>query len=157
MDESTVPGYRPGKAAVGPRPDPTAPIVDPTVVGPAWTDQPRAPLGYQARRLKKGGEWSAAGGLFAFVCWGTWAISERGGSLVGPVVALVLVLAVAVGLFFLCRLLGRVIVERSLGRIRRSAWPSHLVTGVFLGAAGVQYLRQTEWIVDGLTWLRGLG
>lgn len=157
MDEPTMPGYRPGKAPVGPRPEGTAPIVDPTVVGPAWTDQPRASLRYQARQLKKGGEWSAAGALFAFVCWGTWAIAERGGSLLTPVVALVLVMLVAAGVFLLCRLLGRVVVERWLGRIRRSAWPSHLVTGVFLGAAGVQYLRQTGWIVDGLTWLRGLG
>lgn len=157
MDEPTVPGYRPGKAAVGRRPEPTAPIVDPTVVGPPWTDQPRAPLRYQVRQLKRGGEWSAAGGLFAFVCWGIWAISERGGSLVTPVVALVLVMLVAVGVFFLCRLLGRVVVERMLGRIRRSAWLSHLATGLFLGAAGVQYLRQTEWVVEGITWLRGLG
>jgi hypothetical protein len=157
----TVPGFRPGKASVGQsggqEPEQPAVMVDPTAVAAPWSEPPRPPLRYQARQLRKGGEWSAVGGLFAFVCWGIWAIAERGGSLAGPVLALVLVTLVAVGVFFLFRLLGRVVLERTFGRVRRSAWPSHLVTGVFLAAAGVQYLRQVGWIVDAWTWLRGLG
>lgn len=107
------------------------------------------------RQLKRGGEWSALGALFAFVCWGLWAISERGPNLAGPAITFVLVLVVAVGVFALCRLLGRVVLERSLGRSRRSAWPSHLATGLFLAAAGVEYLRRTGWVVDGLSRLTG--
>jgi hypothetical protein len=162
-EEPTVPGFRPGKASVGQgrsagrEPEQPTVTVDPTVVGPSWSEQPRPPLRYQARQLRRGGEWSAVGGLFAFVCWGIWALSERGGSLAGPVLALVLVALVAVGVFFLFRLLGKVVLERSLGRVRRSAWPSHMVTGIFLAAAGVQYLRQVEWLVDAMSWLRDLG
>jgi Kef-type K+ transport system membrane component KefB len=111
---------------------------------------------YRVRRLTRGGEWSTLGVLFVGVCWGTWAISERGGNLIVPAVTLVLVLLVAAGLFALSRLLGRVILERSMGRVRRTAWPSHLLSAVFLAVAGVQYLRQTQWIVDGITWLRGV-
>jgi hypothetical protein len=154
------PAYRPGVAQVGasrrPGPATETPATETTIVGrPAAA--PRPPVRSQARQLRRGGEWSALGALFAFVCWGTWAISARGGSLAGPVLMLLLVLVVAVGLFGLCRLLGRVVLERSMGRVRRSAWPSHLVTGLFLAAAGVQYLRQVEWIVDGISWLRGMG
>jgi len=107
------------------------------------------------RQLKRGGEWTGVGALFAFVSWGIWALSQRS-SLVGPIVAFVLVLIVAVGVFALSRLLGKLILERWLGRIRRSAWAAHLVTGAFLAAAGVQYLRQVEWISSGLSWLRNL-
>jgi len=48
------------------------------------------------------------------------------------------------------------LLERWLGRARRSAWPSHLITGAFLAAVGVEYLRRTTWIVDTVVWLRGL-
>ncbi|HEY3010978.1 MAG TPA: hypothetical protein VGJ63_23385 [Micromonosporaceae bacterium] len=117
---------------------------------------PRPPLRYRLRRLRRGGEWTAIGALVAFVSWGIWAISLRGGSLTIPILAFVLVLLVGGGVFALSRLLGRVVLERSLGRARRSAWPSHLVTGVFLAAAGVAYLGQTDWVIDAWTWLRTL-
>jgi hypothetical protein len=58
--------------------------------------------------------------------------------------------------FTLSRVLGRVVIERGLGRPRRSAWAAHLATGVFLAAAGVAYLGQTEWVVDAWNWVRGL-
>jgi hypothetical protein len=160
------PAFRPGVAPVGPdRPDPTLPLAGGDGAGTAeWQGgagsrgaPPRAPLRYQARQLRRGWEWSGIGALFSFVSWGVWVISERGSSIVAPAVAFALVLVVAVGVFQLCRLLGRVVIERSLGRPRRSAWLSHLATGMFLAAAGVQYLRQTEWVVNGITWMRGLG
>jgi hypothetical protein len=119
--------------------------------------QPRPPVRYQLRQLKRGGEWTWIGGLFAFISWGIWTVSVRGGDLVVPVLAFVLVLFVASGVFALSRLLGRVVLERGLGRVRRSAWAAHLVTGLFLAAAGVAYLGQTEWIVDAWNWIRGLG
>lgn len=96
------------------------------------------------------------GVLFAFVCWGIWAISARDADLVGPVFAFLLVLIIAAGVFTLSRLLGRVILERSLGRLRRSAWGSHLATAVFLVGAGIAYLGQTAWVVDAWTWVKGL-
>lgn len=149
------PAYRPGVAQVGQRPRPVAPPTE-TIVAAARGPAPRYPLRYQARQLRRGGEWSILGGLFAFVCWGIWAISSRGLSLTVPLFTFVLVLLVAAGVFGLCRLLGRVVLERSMGRTRRGAWVSHAVTGLFLAAAGVAYLRQTGWVVDAFTWLRGL-
>ncbi|MEO3780622.1 hypothetical protein ABGB16_28190 [Micromonospora sp. B11E3] len=121
-----------------------------------WSDapQPRRPLSWHLGQLRVGGEWSAAAGLFAFVCWGIWAISGRG-NLGAPVLTFVLSLLVAVGLFGLSRLLGRVILERQLGRIRRSARGAHLVTAVFLVGLGVAYLRQTEWVMSAWNWVTG--
>lgn len=155
------PAYRPGVAPVGqPQPgrpggppDPTATLTDASGVS---ISVPRRPLRYQVRQLKRGGEWTALGGLFAFVCWGVWAISVRSGSLIGAGLTFVLVILVAAGVFALCRLLGRMVLERSMGRIRRSAWVSHAITGVFLVATGVAYLRQTQWVVDAFSWLQGL-
>jgi hypothetical protein len=126
--------------------------------GHGWESgrQPRPPVRYQLRQLRRGGEWSWIGGLFAFVSWGIWTISVRGGDLVVPVLAFVLVLLVATGVFALSRLLGRVVLERGLGRVRRSAWAAHLATGLFLAGAGVAYLGQTPWIMDAWNWVRGL-
>jgi hypothetical protein len=90
------------------------------------------------------------------VCWGIWAISARGGDLTVPVLAFVLVLLVGAGLFAICRLLGRMVLERGLGRVRRTAWPSHLAVGAYLSAAGLFYLGQTPWVVEAWTWLSAL-
>jgi hypothetical protein len=117
-------------------------------------DQPRPPMRYRLQQLRRGGEWTWLGGLFAFICWGIWTVSVRDGDLVVPLLAFVLVLAVALGVFSLARLLGRVVIERGLGRPRRSARAAHLVTGLFLAAAGVAYLGQTEWVVDAWNWVR---
>jgi hypothetical protein len=80
----------------------------------------------------------------------------RGDDFVVPALAFVLVLLVAVGVFTLSRVLGMVILERGMGRVRRSAWGAHLATGLFLAAAGLAYLGQTEWVVNAWNWLRGL-
>ncbi len=157
------PAYRLGVAPVG-VPDPASTLADSTEGAgiPAYgkagipTRAPRTPLRYRMRQLRRGWEWTGIGALFAFVAWGIWAAAQPAGP-IGPAVTFVLVLIVAAGVFLLSRLLGRIVLERWLGRIRRTAWPSHAITGVFLAAAGVQYLRQTQWVIDGLTWLRGLG
>ncbi|WP_229406644.1 hypothetical protein [Micromonospora sp. NBRC 110038] len=115
---------------------------------------PRRPLSWHLNQLRVGGEWSAAGALFAFVCWGIWAISGRG-NLGAPVLTFLLSLLVAAGLFGLSRLLGRVVLERQLGRVRRSARGAHLVTAVFLVGLGVAYLQQTEWVVSAWNWVTG--
>ena len=148
--------YRRGVASVGataPRTEPF-PVVDQVPTGTGWPGEPapRRPLSWHVAQLRKGGEWSAAGALFAFVCWGIWAISG-GGDLAGPFLIFVLSLLVAAGLFALTRLLGRVVLERQLGRVRRSARGAHLVTAIFLTGLGIAYLQQTQWVMDAWNWL----
>jgi len=123
-----------------------------------WPDQhagrPRLPLSHHLAQLRRGGEWSALGALFSFVCWGIWAISSRG-DLTSPMVTFVLTLLVAVGLFTLSRLVGRLVLERQLGRVRRGARAAHVVAGLFLIGVGFAYLRQTEWVVSAWNWITG--
>ncbi|PZG12087.1 hypothetical protein C1I95_26560 [Micromonospora craterilacus] len=148
--------YRRGVASVGSRAPRTEPFPavehEPTGTGWPGGPAPRRPLSWHVAQLKRGGESSAAGALFAFVCWGIWAISG-GGDLAGPFVIFVLSLLVAAGLFALTRLLGRVVLERQLGRVRRTARGAHLVTAVFLTGLGIAYLQQTQWVVDAWNWL----
>jgi hypothetical protein len=147
--------FQRGVAQVGPR----APRGPDTLVesrGGYRMRAPRPPLRYRVRQLRRGGEWTTIGALFAFVGWGIWAISLRGGNMTVPVLSFVLVLLVGAGVFALSRLLGRVLFERTLGRGRRSAWPSHLLTGVYLAAAGVAYLGNTAWAIDAWTWLKAV-
>ncbi|MFG2057162.1 hypothetical protein ACGFI9_24390 [Micromonospora sp. NPDC048930] len=147
--------FQRGVAQVGPGRTPRTeqfPTVDPT--GWAGDSAPRRPMSWHLAQLRRGGEWSAAGGLFAFVCWGIWAISGRG-NLATPLLTFVLSLLTGVGLFALARLLGRVVWERQLGRIRRSARGAHLVTALFLAGVGVAYLQQTEWVVSAWNWVTG--
>lgn len=152
--------FRRGVAPVSaPRPrTESMPVTPHEPAGTGWPvadeEAHRLPPGYHWRQLRKGMHWSVMAGLFAFVCWGIWAIS--GGDLTSPVVTFVLTLCVAVGLFALARLVGRVFWERQLGRIRRTARGAHLVTAVFLVGVGVAYLRQTEWVVDLWNWVAGL-
>jgi hypothetical protein len=155
--------FRQGRAAVGPR---RAAAYPPTVQQPAvapheptgtgWPGDPRDARipGEELRQLRRGFEFSLFGALFAFVCWGLWAISS-GGDLRSPIAIFVLTMMVAVGLFFLARLLGRVVWERQFGRVRRSAKGAHAVVGLFLGAIGVAYLRQIEWVVTAWNWVTG--
>ncbi|MEV6495421.1 DNA-directed RNA polymerase II, partial [Actinoplanes sp. NPDC051633] len=115
----------------------------------------RRSMTWHLRELRKGQEWSNAGVLFVFVCWGIWAISSDGGWTT-PIVVLVCSLAVAAGLFALCRLVGRVVLEKQFGRVRRTAKVSHVVTGVFLLGVGIAFLRQTPWVMDAYGWVRDL-
>jgi len=112
-------------------------------------------MSWHLRQWRKGGELSFAAGMFAFVGWGIWAISGGGDDLLSPALVFVLILAVAAGLFALTRLLGGLALERRLGRTRRSARGSHLVTAVFLVGVGFAYLRQTGWVVDAYQWVVG--
>ncbi|MEH0842758.1 hypothetical protein V6U81_10255 [Micromonospora sp. CPCC 205711] len=150
-------GFRRGVASVG---QPRVPRTEPFPVVDAdertWSEPsaPRRPMSWHLAQLRRGGEWSVAGALFAFVCWGIWAISGRG-DLAAPLLTFVLSLLVAVGLFALSRLLGRVVLERQLGRVRRSARGAHLVTAVFLVGVGIAYLQQTEWVVEAWNFVTG--
>ena len=162
-------GFRRGVAPVGPRKPPPTEMFPaagpehhhaserPRPSGTGWPadDAPRMSMDDQLRQLRRGSGWSLLGGLFAFVCWGVWAISARG-DLTSPVVTFVLSVLVAAGLFALARLLGRVVLERQLGRTRHGARGAHLVTGLFLAGVGVAYLRQTEWVMDVWNWFARL-
>jgi len=149
-----------GRAAVNPRPptrqfaaEPFTAEHEPTGTGWPGAGAPaeRHSLGWHVRQLRRGGEWSFAGLLFAFVCWGIWAISTDG-ELTTPVVVFVVSLLVAAGLFALSRLVGRVVLERQFGRTRRTARGSHIVAGVFLVGVGIAHLRQTEWVMTAVNW-----
>jgi hypothetical protein len=150
-----------GRAQVNPRPAPrTSPFAaEHTQTGTGWPGaeppEARRPIGWHLRELRKGGEWTTAGLLFAFVCWGIWAISTDGG-LTTPVVIFVCSLFVAAGLFALCRLVGRLVLERQFGRVRRTAKGSHVVTAIFLTGVGIAHLRQTGWVMDAYHWVVGL-
>jgi hypothetical protein len=141
-----VPPPRPPRADTGV-------IVDPLNAEPSrpW----HAPTNEDPRTLKLGWEYSGIGAAFAFVCWGIWAAYNRG-NLVGPVIAFLIVLAVAGGVFALSRLVGRLVLVQRMGRVRRTARGAHAAAGVFLALAGLAYLRQTPWVVELLTWFKGL-
>lgn len=161
MPPAPVPqSYQRGIAQVQPRATgPVTPSAPHEPTGTGWPERERdprlAPRGYQRGQWRIGSGWTVFGALFAFVCWGIWAISTRG-DLTTPVLTFVLSLAVAAGLFALSRLVGKVVLERQLGRVRRSARGAHLITGTFLLGVGIAYLRQTEWVMDVFNWVRGL-
>ena len=117
--------------------------------------QPEIPFRSRVRQLRKGGRWSAVGAGILFFCWAIWAISGRDGDTAVAALALLITLAVGGFLFGLCRLLGFVVLERTFSRVRRSAWVSHAVIGVFFTIVGFGYLQRVQWIVDVWNWLNG--
>lgn len=147
--------FRRGRAQVGPAP--ARPQHIPTGTGwPGDTSAiPRPVFSEEIRLFRRGGGLSLLGALFAFVCWGLWAISN-GGNLGAPFALFVLTGLVALGLYALARVVGRVVLEKQLGRVRRSARGAHLVMAVFLAGVGIAYLRQIDWVVDAWTWIAGL-
>ncbi|WP_089249593.1 hypothetical protein [Asanoa hainanensis] len=150
--------FRSGRAQVGPaRPaEPAGPYV-PT--GTGWPGEtgtiPRPVFSEELRLFRRGARLMLTGALFAFVCWGLWAISD-GGNLGTPFALFVLTGLVALGLYALARVVGRVVLEKQLGRVRRSARGAHLVTAVFLAGVGIAYLRQIDWVVSAWSWFAGL-
>ena len=143
-----------GRAPVNPRTERFTAEHEPTGTGWPGARPPAAPRGMSWRwsELRRGGEWTSAAVLFAFVCWGIWAISERG-SLVTPAIVFLVTLAVAAGVFCLARLVGHLVLERQMGRVRRSARGSHLVTALFLTGVGIAHLQQTEWVMTAVDWV----
>jgi hypothetical protein len=127
---------------------------EPTGTGWPGAGLPAAAQGMSWRwsELRRGGEWTTAALLFAFVCWGVWALSE-GGSLGTPFIIFVVSLIVAAGVFCLARVGGYLVLERSLGRTRRTARGSHLVAALFLVGVGIAHLHMTPWVVDAWNWV----
>jgi hypothetical protein len=109
---------------------------------------------YQMQTLKRGGGWTWFGAVIAFLGWSVWAIDNRGYNLFVPLLAFVLVLLVGAGLFVVLRLVGRLVLERWLGRTRRGAVLSHLGTAVYLAAVGIEYLHQTPWVMHAVAWVQ---
>jgi serine/threonine protein kinase len=97
----------------------------------------------RTKLLARGWELSAAGAAFAFVSWGIWAFMDGSPGVVSRFGAFLFVLAIAGGVFALCRLVGLLVLVRWLGRTRRSARLSHLAVGTFLSAAGAHWLTVT--------------
>ncbi|GIE87839.1 DNA-directed RNA polymerase II [Actinoplanes regularis] len=148
-----------GRAQVTPRgqqQDHTA-AHEPTGTGwpGAAAPRPQHSIGWHLRQLRRGGEWSTAAALFAFVCWGIWALSE-GGSLATPVVVFLITLLVGVGVFALARMVGRLVLERYLNRTRHTARGAHMVTGLYLTGVAFTFLRQTGWVMDAFNWVKDL-
>jgi serine/threonine protein kinase len=145
---ASVPPPRP------PRTDTGVLSVDPTHL-PEPPPAPWQQTSEDPRTLKLGWEYSGIGGAFAFVCWGIWAASS-GGDLVSQLIAFLVVLVVAAGVFGLSRLIGRLVLVQRMGRVRHTAKGAHAAAGVFLAIAGIAYLKQTPWVVDVFTWIQGL-
>ncbi|UWZ35757.1 hypothetical protein Drose_32410 [Dactylosporangium roseum] len=152
VNSAGVPQMR-GRAKVitRPAPEPTG-MMD---VDPVEPQRYRPERGERARTLKVGWELTGTGAFIAFICWGLWAL-DSDGSLTGPFFAFLVVLAVAVGVFALTRLLGRLVLEQRLGRVRRTAKGAHAVTGLFLTLAGIAYLREVGWFMSFYGWLKGI-
>jgi hypothetical protein len=131
---------------------------EPTGVGWPGAEVPRSHRGFgetwRLSELRRGGEWTSAAVLFAFVCWGVWALSG-GGKLGTPTIVFMVTLAVAGGVFCLARIVGFMLLERQFGRVRRSARGSHLVTALFLAGVGVADLQQTQWVMTAYHWVVG--
>jgi serine/threonine protein kinase len=134
-----------GRATVIPKPSGGP---DPTSLTTAEPPprRPRTPLNDQIRQLKRGGGWSWFGAIVAFLGWSVWAISNWRHGQLGQFIGFALVLVVAVGLFTLFRLVGRIVLVRWLGRERRTARLSHMGVAAFLVAVGYAYLRLVPWL-----------
>lgn len=149
-------GVAPVKRAA-PRTEPLAAAHEPTGTGWPGAQPPaqRRPVGWHLQQLRRGGEWTSAALLFLFVCWGIWAISSAG-AVATEVLVLAVTLLVALGVFALSRLLGRLVLEKQLGRVRRTARGAHLMVAIFLVGVGLAHLHQVPWVMTAWTWVTGL-
>lgn len=121
---------------------------------PEEPDRPMRPLpGARIDTLRRGMGLSVTGALFSFVCWGIWAIANRNAQFLNNLVMFLLVLAIAVGLFALCRLVGRLVIEGMMHRSRASARLSHLAVGIFLVVTGVSFASRVSWINYAYNWI----
>lgn len=106
--------------------------------------------------LKRGSEISGVGLVFAFVCWGIWSVASGRSGLTDRFLIFVMVVLIGVGIFLLSRLVGGLLWERLLGRVRRNARGAHIVTAGYLVAAGLGFLGQTPWVAHLWSWFRSL-
>jgi hypothetical protein len=144
-----------GRAQVNPHPQTRQFTAEHEPTGTGWPGaQPPEPR-RSLRDLRRGGGSTTAAVVFAIICWGIWAIASQS-HLMTSVIILVSSLVVAGGLFALCRMVGRIVLEKQFHRVRRSARVSHLVATLFLIGVGVAFLRQTGWVMDAYHWVADL-
>ena len=159
-DENTVPRMY-GRAPVpGPAPavrEPTAQM--PHYELPSARSRPPRAVSWQRssrpalRSLADGWGFTATGLVVGFCGWGFWAAAGRG-TISAPYLGLLFMLFVGAGVFALSRLLGYFVVAQMLGRPRLHARWAHLLTGLFLTVAGISYVANTAWLVQGIDWIR---
>lgn len=142
---------------VAPVPQGSTPPGEDTGELPPETATPPRPVArvsrYRWRTLRRGARWTVAGVWFVVICWGLWLVTVRG-DVLERVLALLLVFGIGALVFGVSRLLGRMVLEGTLGRPRRSAWVSHLLTFLLLISGGIAFLQQTWWVVDAWQWFR---
>jgi hypothetical protein len=105
------------------------------------------------RSLADGWGFTAAGLVVAFCGWGFWAAAGRG-TISAPYLGLLFMLVVGLGVFVLSRFLGYVLLEQMMRRPRQHARWAHLLTGLFLTVAGLSYVANTSWLLEGIDWVR---
>jgi serine/threonine protein kinase len=144
-----------GRAQVVNRPPPPDSTAAPVAVAPARV---RVPLSERWRVWKRGRGWTWTAGTFAVLCWIIWAASSRPttGIVVAPSILLSTVV-VAVGLFMVARLVGRLVIEGWMHRRRKTARGAHIAVAIFLYAVGITYLQQTAWVMKVYHFLSGHG
>jgi hypothetical protein len=147
------PPFMTGRARVDPTPQTQPFTAEHEPTGTGWPGAEVPQRRRSLRDLRRGGEWSTAALLFAFVCWGIWAISG-GSDFRSAVVIFALSVVVAGGLFALSRWVGRIVLEKQFHRVRRTARGSHLVAALFLVGVGLAHLQQTGWVMNAFNWIR---
>jgi eukaryotic-like serine/threonine-protein kinase len=108
------------------------------------------------RSLKRGGAWTVFGTVFALLSWVIWAAANRSSGVWKAPGVLFVNALVALGVFVVLRLLGRLVIEQWMRKPRRGAHGAHLGTTAFLIAVGVTYLMQTSWIITAYKWIKGM-
>jgi hypothetical protein len=156
LADGDVIAMRPGRAVVTPRPPGEATQAPAIPIPPPIPARVKIPTRQRVRRLKRGGAWSIIGVVFASTSWLIYAAANRSRGIDAQPGALGATLAVAVGLFFVLRLAGRMVLEQWLRKNRRGATGSHLAVAAFLVTAGVLWLTQTSWLVNAYKWIKGL-
>lgn len=146
-----------GVAAV-PAPQQPDPTLDTPPAAPPWSGQrpDLRPAPELSVVLRRGSEITGVGLMFAFVCWGIWSVANGRGGLVDRFLIFVVVVLIGAGIFILSRLVGRLLWEKLMGRVRRNARGAHTITAGYLVAAGLGFLGQTPWVVQLWGWLKTL-
>ncbi|HEX6073832.1 MAG TPA: hypothetical protein VFZ32_01045, partial [Micromonosporaceae bacterium] len=88
--------------------------------------------------------------------WGIWSVASGSGGMLDRFLIFVVVLLVGAGIFALSRLVGGLVWERLMGRVRRNARGAHTITAAYLAAAGLGFLGQTPWVVGLYGWLKSI-
>ncbi|WP_199041278.1 serine/threonine protein kinase [Glycomyces salinus] len=128
---------------------------------PGRDDEPQHPLLGPPGSLSKGLEFSIIGGLFSLIMWLMLSVQRGIDGIQRHAMEYLLIVAVAIGLFFLLRVAGGMFWGRMLGAKRRSARLAHLLTGAFLFLVGMSYISQLSWgwvdnLFDPADWFSGI-